>query len=97
MWFNAIKSPLPFDVLPPGSIDDRPLSIPSPVGLHCLSAFCPPASSNSAHEPQKVVVDYQALTHFKVHGRNARNKVPGKSHYGQSRGKTSGFYAQALG
>jgi hypothetical protein len=43
------------------------------------------ARSNSAHEPQKVVVDYQALTHFEVHGRNARNKVPGKSHYGPHR------------
>jgi hypothetical protein len=53
--------------------------------------------SNSAHEPQKVVVDYQALTHFEVHGRNARNKVPGKSHYGQSPRKTGGFRAQALG
>jgi hypothetical protein len=38
--------------------------------------------SNSAHEPQKVVIDYQALTHFEVHGRNARKEVSGKSHYG---------------
>ena len=38
-------------------------------------------ASNSAHEPQNAVVDYQALTHFEVHGRNARKKVSGKSHY----------------
>jgi hypothetical protein len=46
-----------------------------------LFKLVPSGASNSAHEPQKVVVDYQALTHFEVHGRNARNKVPGKSHF----------------
>ena len=53
--------------------------------------------SNSAHEPHNAVVDYQALTHFEVHGRNARKEVSGKSHYDQSPGKTGGFRAQALG
>jgi len=43
---------------------------------------CSQGCSNSAHEPQNAVVDYQALTHFEVHGRNARNTVSGQSHYG---------------
>ena len=43
------------------------------------------ARSNSAHEPQKVVVDYQALTHFEVHGQNccvARGDEGGACPYG---------------
>ena len=36
----------------------------------------------AAHEPQNACADYQVLTHFEVHGRYARNTVPGKSHFG---------------
>src|ERR1019366_4108672 len=37
-------APLPCRFPPPGFIDNRPLAISSPVGLHYLSAFCPPGS-----------------------------------------------------
>src|ERR1035441_2209790 len=36
-------APLPCRFPPPGFIDNRPLAISSPVGLHCLSAFALPA------------------------------------------------------
>ena len=37
----------------------------------------------STHEPQNGFLHFEALTKSEVQGRNARNPVPGKSHYAQ--------------
>jgi hypothetical protein len=53
----------------------------TPTGQHHFEYPGRRYDHDSAHEPQIAVVDYQALTHFEVHGRNARKKVSGKSHF----------------